>query len=47
MNIDKMDINVQVFKDDARWNFVNGYYPSETDKDIIFWHHTLPSRRGL
>jgi hypothetical protein len=46
MNIDKMEINVQVFKDDARWNFVNGYFPSETDKDIIFWHHTLPSRRG-
>lgn len=45
MNIDKMDINVQVFKDDARWNFVHGYYPNETDKDIVFWHHTIPSKR--
>ena len=47
MNIDKLPINVQVFKDDARWNFVNGYYPSETKNPIIFWHHTVPSRRGM
>jgi hypothetical protein len=46
MNIDKKPVNVQVFKDDARWNFVNGYRPDETDKEIIFWHHTIPSRRG-
>ena len=47
MNIDKLPINVQVFKDDARWNFVNGYYPTETKSPIIFWHHTIPSRRGM
>lgn len=44
MNIDKLDINVQVFKDDARWNFVNGYFPNETKNPIIFWHHTIPSK---
>ncbi len=47
MNIDKYPVNVQVFKDDARWNFVNGYKPEETKSDIIFWHHTIPSRRGM
>lgn len=47
MNLDKEPVNVQVFKDDARWNFVNGYYPSETKSEIIFWHHTIPSRRGM
>lgn len=45
MNIDKMDVNVQVFEDDARWNFVNGYYLTENKSPIVFYHHTIPSRR--
>lgn len=46
MNEDKLPVNVQVFKDDARWNFVNGYYLSETRSPIVFYHHTLPHRVG-
>jgi len=46
MNIEKKPVNVQVFKDDARWNFVNGYLPSETKSEIVFYHHTVPFRRG-
>lgn len=45
MNLDKLPVTVKVFNDDAKWNFVNGYFPSETKSEIIFWHHTLPSRR--
>lgn len=45
LNLDKFDINVGFFKDDARWNFVHGYKPNETSSPIIFWHHTLPSIR--
>jgi hypothetical protein len=29
------------FEDDARWNFVNVYKASETDKPIIIYHHTI------
>lgn len=46
LNIDKLDVNVGIFNDDARWNFVNGYRPYETNSPIIFYHHTIPSRRG-
>lgn len=35
-------INKQYFPDDARWNFVWAYRDDETDKPIIFHHHTLP-----
>lgn len=45
LNIDKMDINVQFFEDDARWNFVNGYMSDETKNPIIFYHHTIPYER--
>ena len=45
LNVDKMDINVQFFKDDARWNFVNGYKNTETNNPIIFYHHTVPSKQ--
>lgn len=34
-------INRKYFKDDARWNFVNGYKQSETDKEIVVYHHTI------
>lgn len=44
LTLDKYDINVQFFKDDARWNFVNGYRPNETSSPIVFWHHTIPSK---
>lgn len=44
VNLDKLPIKIDFFKDDARWNFVNGYYRSETNKPIIFWHHTIPSK---
>lgn len=44
LEVDKLPVNVQVFDDDARWNFVNGYFPSETKQPIIFWHHTIPSK---
>jgi len=44
LEVDKLPVNVQVFKDDARWNFVNGYRPNETNQPIIFWHHTIPSK---
>ena len=46
LNIDKMPISVDFFKDDAKWNFVHGYYPNETSSDIIFWHHTVPSKHA-
>ena len=27
----------------VRWNFVNGYtYDESEDKDIVFWHYTIP-----
>jgi hypothetical protein len=42
--VDKLDVKVGVFDDDARWNFVNGYYPKEAKKEIVFWHHTIPSK---
>lgn len=42
--LDKYDINVQFFNDDARWNFVNGYRSNETKKPIVFYHHTIPSK---
>lgn len=45
LEIDKMNVNVQVFKDDARWNFVNGYRLDENKDEIVFYHHTLPKRR--
>lgn len=45
LNIDKHPVNVEVFKDDARWNFVNGYYTTETSSPIIFYHHTMPQMR--
>jgi hypothetical protein len=44
LNIDKKDVNVGIFKDDARWNFVNGYRLTETSSPIIFYHHTLPHK---
>lgn len=44
--VDKLNVNVDFFKDDARWNFVNGYRPDETSSPIIFYHHTLPHRTG-
>lgn len=44
LNLDKLPINIEFFEDDAKWNFVNGYYPRETSSDIIFWHHTIPSK---
>ena len=44
LNIDKMPLTIDFFKDDARWNFVNGYYRTETTKPIVFWHHTIPSK---
>lgn len=34
-------INRKYFNDDARWNFVNGYKKTETEKDIIIYHHTV------
>lgn len=45
LHIDKLKVNVQVFNDDARWNFVNGYYLTENKGPIVFYHHTIPSRR--
>lgn len=45
LEIDKLPVNVQVFNDDARWNFVNGYYLTENKGEIVFYHHTLPKRR--
>lgn len=44
LNDDKLDVKVDFFKDDARWNFVNGYMKTETENPIIFWHHTVPSK---
>jgi hypothetical protein len=44
LNVDKLDVKVDFFNDDARWNFVNGYKKSETSSPIIFWHHTVPSK---
>jgi hypothetical protein len=46
LNIDKVDINVGFFKDDARWNFVNGYKLNENKDPIVFYHHTIPSRHS-
>jgi hypothetical protein len=41
INLDGYDININFFKDDARWNFVNGYRSNETTSPIIFYHHTV------
>jgi hypothetical protein len=40
-NKTEFKINSKYFEDDARWNFVNGYRYSETDKEIIIYHHTV------
>lgn len=45
LNIDKFPLKVSFFNDDAKWNFVNGYYNSETKNPIIFYHHTIPSKQ--
>ena len=45
LNIDKLPVKVDIFKDDARWNFVNGYRMNENKGPIVFYHHTIPSRR--
>lgn len=45
LNIDRLPVRVGVFEDDARWNFVNGYFTNENKGPIVFYHHTLPSRR--
>lgn len=42
LNVDKLDVIVDFLKDDARWNFVNGYRLHENKNPIIFYHHTLP-----
>lgn len=41
LNVDQLPVKVDFFEDDARWNFVNGYYPSETSSPIIFYHNTI------
>lgn len=45
-NIDKLPISVDVFEDDARWNFVNGYHLTETSSPVVFYHHTVPMMRN-
>lgn len=45
LNLDKLPVKVGVFKDDARWNFVNGYMLTETKSPIVFYHHTVPMMR--
>lgn len=45
LNIDKHPLKVTFFNDDARWNFVNGYYVTETKTPIVFYHHTVPTQR--
>ena len=45
LNIDKMPVKVGIFNDDARWNFVNGYYLTENKQPVIFYHHTVPFMR--
>lgn len=44
LNIDKLPVKVTFIEDDARWNFVNGYYLHENKKPIVFYHHTMPHR---
>lgn len=44
-NIDKLQINVGTLKDDARWNFVNGYRLNENKDPVVFYHHTVPKMR--
>lgn len=41
LNVDKKPVTVNFFNDDARWNFVNGYYPHETSSPIVFYHNTI------
>jgi len=38
---DKVPVRVDFFQDDARWNFVNGYYAHENKDPIIFYHNTV------
>lgn len=45
INEDKLPLKVDIFPDDARWNFVNGYYLTETKNPIVFYHHTIPDVR--
>lgn len=45
INLDKMSVNIGIFEDDARWNFVNGYYLKEAKDPVIFYHHTVPLMR--
>ena len=35
------DIDIHIFKDDARWNFVNNYNDDEATGEVVIYHHTL------
>jgi len=35
------DIKIEVFPDDARWNFIHVYLDSETDKPVVVYHYTI------
>lgn len=34
-------ITTDFFEDDARWNFIRGYMPTETKKPIVIFHHSV------
>lgn len=45
LNVDKLDVKVDFFRDDGRWNFVNGYYPREAKGPIVFYHNTIKLKK--
>lgn len=36
------DISLEIYEDDARFNFVYIYNEDETNSEIVIWHYTIP-----
>jgi|TARA_B100000959_G_scaffold34553_2_gene32862 hypothetical protein len=36
------DLNINIYEDDARFNFVHLYKEDECEGEIVIWHYTLP-----
>ena len=40
-NNEYKDLDISIYEDDARWNFVYIYKEDECEKPIVIWHYTL------
>jgi hypothetical protein len=42
--VETTDINVTIYPDDARFNFVHIYNKDECKEEIVVWHYTIPEK---